>query len=270
MRMIWTLLATLLLGVPATRAADDAKDKKTEDKQSASVREAMEALDGDLRQTSMTLGQKFREAKTDAERNKIREEYYATLAGYAGKFLAVAERFPKDPEAFEALMKAVMVGRGNKDADKAVELMANKFADHERIGQACLQLATSDSAGVEKLLRGVMAKNPKKETQGMATLALAQHLKKRSAAAYTKNKEESAKLSTESEKQYELVLSKYADVQSGQETLGAVAKGELFELRFLSIGKTAPEIEAEDLDGKKFKLSDYRGKVVMLDFWGNW
>ena len=32
----------------------------------------------------------------------------------------------------------------------------------------------------------------------------------------------------------------------------------------------APEIEAEDLDGVSFKLSDYRGKVVVLDFWGNW
>ncbi len=31
-----------------------------------------------------------------------------------------------------------------------------------------------------------------------------------------------------------------------------------------------PEIEAEDLDGVTFKLSDYRGKVVVLDFWGNW
>ena len=35
-------------------------------------------------------------------------------------------------------------------------------------------------------------------------------------------------------------------------------------------GKTAPDIEGEDIDGKKFKLSDYRGKVVVLDFWGNW
>ena len=32
----------------------------------------------------------------------------------------------------------------------------------------------------------------------------------------------------------------------------------------------APEIEAEDLDGVNFKLSDYRGKVVVIDFWGDW
>jgi cytochrome oxidase Cu insertion factor (SCO1/SenC/PrrC family) len=37
-----------------------------------------------------------------------------------------------------------------------------------------------------------------------------------------------------------------------------------------AIGEAAPEIEGEDIDGKPFKLSDYRGKVVMLDFWGNW
>ncbi|MBT7257007.1 MAG: redoxin domain-containing protein [Planctomycetaceae bacterium] len=34
--------------------------------------------------------------------------------------------------------------------------------------------------------------------------------------------------------------------------------------------KVAPEIAAEDIDGVKFKLSDYRGKVVVLDFWGDW
>jgi hypothetical protein len=35
-------------------------------------------------------------------------------------------------------------------------------------------------------------------------------------------------------------------------------------------GKPAPEIEGKDLDGVPFKLSDYRGKVVLLDFWGHW
>jgi AhpC/TSA family len=38
----------------------------------------------------------------------------------------------------------------------------------------------------------------------------------------------------------------------------------------LQVGNLAPDIENEDLDGETFKLSDYRGKVVMLDFWGNW
>jgi len=38
----------------------------------------------------------------------------------------------------------------------------------------------------------------------------------------------------------------------------------------LEKGDTAMEIDGEDIDGKKFKLSDYRGKVVVLDFWGHW
>ena len=37
-----------------------------------------------------------------------------------------------------------------------------------------------------------------------------------------------------------------------------------------SVGALAPEISGSDLDGVPFKLSDYRGKVVLLDFWGMW
>jgi len=38
----------------------------------------------------------------------------------------------------------------------------------------------------------------------------------------------------------------------------------------MSIGDVAPEIVGEDVDGTPMKLSDYRGKVVMIDFWGDW
>lgn len=38
----------------------------------------------------------------------------------------------------------------------------------------------------------------------------------------------------------------------------------------LNIGQQAPEIAGTDLDGKELKLSDYRGKVVLLDFWASW
>ena len=37
-----------------------------------------------------------------------------------------------------------------------------------------------------------------------------------------------------------------------------------------AIGNVAPDIVGEDIDGKRMKLSDYRGKVVVLDFWGHW
>jgi thiol-disulfide isomerase/thioredoxin len=38
----------------------------------------------------------------------------------------------------------------------------------------------------------------------------------------------------------------------------------------VNIDEQAPEIDAEDVDGRRFKLSDFRGKVVYLDFWGDW
>ena len=34
-----------------------------------------------------------------------------------------------------------------------------------------------------------------------------------------------------------------------------------------NVGKPAPEIEGTDADGRPFRLADYRGKVVLLDFW---
>ena len=46
--------------------------------------------------------------------------------------------------------------------------------------------------------------------------------------------------------------------------------GTIFELKNLHIGAVAPDIVGHDLDGVEFKLSDYRGKVVMIDFWGDW
>ncbi|MBP8302033.1 MAG: hypothetical protein KA020_16820, partial [Planctomycetes bacterium] len=42
------------------------------------------------------------------------------------------------------------------------------------------------------------------------------------------------------------------------------------EVEKFGIGMAAPEITGVDLDGVAFKLSDYRGKVVFLDFWGDW
>jgi cytochrome oxidase Cu insertion factor (SCO1/SenC/PrrC family) len=37
-----------------------------------------------------------------------------------------------------------------------------------------------------------------------------------------------------------------------------------------AVGKSAPEIAGRDADGQSFKLSDYRGKVVVVTFWASW
>ncbi len=49
-----------------------------------------------------------------------------------------------------------------------------------------------------------------------------------------------------------------------------MAAGVLMEATKLQIGMVAPDIVGPDLDGVEFKLSDYRGNVVVLDFWGDW
>jgi hypothetical protein len=53
-------------------------------------------------------------------------------------------------------------------------------------------------------------------------------------------------------------------------TYGELAAGFVFELDFLQLGMVAPDHEAVDQDGVRFRLSDYAGKVVVLDFWGLW
>lgn len=57
----------------------------------------------------------------------------------------------------------------------------------------------------------------------------------------------------------------YADTQYGKR-----AGGLIFQIDHLQIGMPAPDIVGEDVDGVKFKLSDYKGKVVVIDFWGWW
>ena len=38
----------------------------------------------------------------------------------------------------------------------------------------------------------------------------------------------------------------------------------------LGVGAVAPEIVGKNLDGNEMRLSDFRGKVVVLDFWADW
>jgi len=38
----------------------------------------------------------------------------------------------------------------------------------------------------------------------------------------------------------------------------------------IHVGETAPEFTLKNLNGKSVSLSDYRGKIVIIDFWASW
>lgn len=59
-------------------------------------------------------------------------------------------------------------------------------------------------------------------------------------------------------------------VADGKSTFDAIIPLLRFELENLYEGRPAPEIEGVDLDGKPMKLSDYRGKTVLLVAWADW
>jgi peroxiredoxin len=77
----------------------------------------------------------------------------------------------------------------------------------------------------------------------------------------------------EAEAVLERVVNEFGDVPHmprDPRTLGEIAAGELNEMRHLNVGQTAPEIEGDDVEGRRFKLSDFRGNVVLLVFSGEW
>ncbi len=225
--------------------------------------------------------------------NKVLGERYAQQAKVADKFLALAEKNPKDAVAVDALLwvlSNVLRPSGDKEnaRTKAVALLLRDHAQSNLIGPVCGLLTMLDKES-ESVLRTLLEKNPHRDVQGQACLALGQLLNNRLiwlrtykdrlgiAKAYEMSvgkdhlKEVEAQAAAtdvkEAESLFERAVRKYADVRIPlYGTVGEKAKSELFEIRNLKVGQMAPEIEGDDQHGQQLKLSDYRGKVVLLDF----
>ena len=65
--------------------------------------------------------------------------------------------------------------------------------------------------------------------------------------------------------QYELLVERFPDHE-----LAVRARGKLFAADNLQIGMQVPDIVGKDVEGNVIKLSDYAGKVAVIDFWGFW
>ncbi len=69
-----------------------------------------------------------------------------------------------------------------------------------------------------------------------------------------------------------LLIAEYGGVPLGNATYGIMADAHLnaHALEDLAIGSPAPEILGRTMDGEEMRLSDFRGKVTVLTFWGDW
>lgn|GEM_PF-2522349 len=180
---------------------------------------------------------------------------------------------------------AWMLNNRTNDSENCEVILAAKHMQSEKLES----LLTQFSPLSEGFVRQVIAQTPHKSVRAAAQVTLAGKLNEDIQTA------ERLKGAPEEERaQYEGWLGKERleaigklDVEAARKEVIALyqtiereadpkseaaktAAGELFELRNLAVGMPAPEIEGPDLDGVAFKLSDYRGKVVLLDFWGNW
>ena len=279
MSRIW-LRGTVILCLVAPAAASD------DPKPGVSTADRLAALQKEHKAAEAAY-YKAAEAIVDSPEGRKKEEtlWKEYEKGQADRFLAaveLAKAEPKSAVGFAALEWVLTIPRAYylPAGKPALELLTKHHAANPKVGQVVALVGynrprSGDSKdAATALIEAVAEKNPDRTARGQAVMARAWEAKSRFAEAEYKNWPDCDRLAGEAEKAFELVLKDYADcpwlLMHDGRPLGEEAKQELFDLRHLRIGRVAPDIEGEDLDGVNFKLSDYRGKVVVLYFWGDW
>ena len=252
MKFLLTTL-TLLVGalVPLAGAQDAPPD--------------FEALEARYQEEADQWRQRYIQARRDDADATVLAELEAAdpVHSYLPQFQAGADAHGEEPGAAPFLEWIVsMAGRkGDERAGPALDRIVAHHLGHpslERLDVNLGILATRYDFDRARSLRALGAMAEAADTKPAEASAL-----------YWRAYVVSGTTSTDEERaQAERDLVRAAEI--GDERTRAEAQGMLFEIRHLQIGMVAPDIEGEDLDGTNFSLSEYRGKVVMLDFWGDW
>jgi hypothetical protein len=132
-------------------------------------------------------------------------------------------------------------------------------ADASWIGELSKNLSSLyvllPEADVDRIVDALVARSKQRE-------AVAEALSRSASAAKRSKRADAAERATALA---EKLQRDFADTDAAKR-----ARGEETRAVGLSVGLLAPDFTTKDADGGEFKLSDYRGKVVVLDFWGFW
>jgi|GEM_PF-169955 len=194
---------------------------------------------------------------------------------FGSQLLELGEKAPKSPAAFQAFVAALYVLR-DSNFDLTGDLVgraAKHLTDHatdQEMGRVALLAAPLCHPSVHRLLQSILDKTEQRDDRGRACFALIKNLKLQreqvsEASALKRIDKQVTTLVRRIEKE------EFGDVTIENQPIAAALKA-LAEsvVQTLALGSVAPEIVGKDLEGKRLKLSDYRGKVVMLEFWAGW
>lgn len=129
-----------------------------------------------------------------------------------------------------------------------------------KLAPMCLALVSGRDPGALSLLQKIEAQNPDLKVQGVAALGQAMILKGIGDDADVMKKR--------------LTLLRKAIVNAGDQevdglSISHLAEDELYIILHLSKGREAPDLQGADSAGRQIRLSDYKGKIVVLLFWSS-
>lgn len=256
-------LLVLLLAVPAV-AQQETEAKRAYDALEKEYDAAMAAYSEKMKAIASTP--EYQAASKERDFDKVRELRSKVTApdrdAWAARFLAGAAPFAGTDGAVPFLTWAARSGSGDVQA-KAVEAVTAAHLESPALDEFVESLSwLSRGIGEDKarsLAEAVTEKNPDPVIKANAHYALAMMLRAPRGES----------LGEEQQAARDRHLAKVVEIAPDSIVAMKVAAPE-FERTRLQTGMVAPDIVGRDLDGEEFKLSDYRGKVVVLDFWGDW
>ena len=269
MRLLCAAVLTVSLGL-VSACADDKKDPpKDAPKGDRAAR--VQELQAKFQEELGGLAKRLNAAKTPAERNGVITEAKELATLTAGKAVAVAEEDPKDPVALDAAVLALrslgQVGAEGPEADKAVKVITDHHIDSPKVKDVVFMAGRMGATG-QKLLEAASTKAADKGVKGTALYLMGTSLAEQADDAA--DEKAAADLSARAVKALEAAAAVAPEVRVGRETIAESVKTEVAAIKTLGVGKPAPDVESLGLDEKKAKLSDFKGKVVLLDIWATW
>jgi peroxiredoxin len=140
---------------------------------------------------------------------------------------------------------------------KAIE---TRHAKSPKLIPVCMALVTNQDPRSLSILEKIQSTNPDKKIQGVAALA---------AAMVIKTLGDDTELMRKRINYLRKAIIESAEVSLGDTTVAKLAEDELYIISHLSKGRVAPDLSGTDAAGKPMKLSDHKGKVILLLFWNS-